>query len=460
MKISSIYTRRLKKALGRFNVNLSSSELLEIAAAAAGYHNSNEFTAASKRGNLTPPHARLIGQVNLPDGSELVILEDQTAGAPYGIDKSFLEQVVDSDIAEKIGITPYGHLAWLADLNGEPFPNLEKNIAMQPSGLTEAPNEAGQPQIRAHKTETISVHSAVITHKHGTDQFIALSEEGLFSEIAGYCRTYWSEIDLDDPEIENQLDDRAAVETYFENHPFEFVDFFGPTKLHPQHTAQSSLSDGTRYEPKDPQLHRSKYPGGLSIVTDTATTMSIGGEEFMSLHIPFVWLSELPCSFDSKREATEAISSLNRIIKNKVEKLSGKINTIWDVTANSHRLHILLPSDIFEKVGDDNLARAMDYLVNTITNPDSKAVTADFRPQAWVNDYAVDVDPAGETSFDVTFELLCMGFAKAMTLADDHSLRDDLRYAHAAPQWAQDWSGPFEVDVDQDKIDALFNIAR
>ncbi|BCM87789.1 hypothetical protein [Methylobacterium indicum] len=84
-------------------------------------------------------------------------------------------------------------------------------------------------------------------------------------------------------------------------------------------------------------------------------------------------------------------------------------------------------------------------------------ITAYFVPQAWVNDYAVEVDPEGETEFDVAPELRAMGRKNAMNLDREHQLRDDLRYAAAAPQWVKDWSGPFEVLLrNPDEVEALF----
>lgn len=76
--------------------------------------------------------------------------------------------------------------------------------------------------------------------------------------------------------------------------------------------------------------------------------------------------------------------------------------------------------------------------------------TATFYPQAWVNDYAVPVDPHGTTSWDVTDLLLSMlpdQREKAM-VADQYE-SDDLRYADNAPAWVKDWSGPFYVVVEE-----------
>ena len=74
-------------------------------------------------------------------------------------------------------------------------------------------------------------------------------------------------------------------------------------------------------------------------------------------------------------------------------------------------------------------------------------IIARFHPQAWINDYAVEVDPEGETEFDVTPEILAFDRAAALELEDDSYDSDDLRFAAAAPKWVQEWSGPFWIEV-------------
>ncbi len=80
---------------------------------------------------------------------------------------------------------------------------------------------------------------------------------------------------------------------------------------------------------------------------------------------------------------------------------------------------------------------------------DKKQITARFQPQAWINDYAINVDPEGETEFDVTQEILAMGREAALGLEDDTWDTDDLRSCESAPQWIQDWSGPFYIEVSE-----------
>ncbi len=76
-------------------------------------------------------------------------------------------------------------------------------------------------------------------------------------------------------------------------------------------------------------------------------------------------------------------------------------------------------------------------------------IVAEFVPQAWINDYAVEVDAEGETEWDVTDHILAMGREKALSLRDDDYPTDDLRNLPNAPRWVREWSGPFVVRVEQ-----------
>lgn len=67
---------------------------------------------------------------------------------------------------------------------------------------------------------------------------------------------------------------------------------------------------------------------------------------------------------------------------------------------------------------------------------------AEFTPQAWINDYAVEVDPQGPTVWEV-------GDVPADVGSDDYK-SDDLRFHPNAPQWVKDWSGPFYITIIED----------
>ncbi len=64
-------------------------------------------------------------------------------------------------------------------------------------------------------------------------------------------------------------------------------------------------------------------------------------------------------------------------------------------------------------------------------------IVATFRPEAWVRDYAMEVDPQGETQWTVD--------------ADEFDNRqpdlDFLQQSRNAPDWVKDWGGPFEITI-------------
>ena len=71
-----------------------------------------------------------------------------------------------------------------------------------------------------------------------------------------------------------------------------------------------------------------------------------------------------------------------------------------------------------------------------------------FTPQAWVNDNAITVDPLGKTEWPLDCDEFPGEFEP-----DTHE-SDNLRFSRHAPEWAQDWSGPFYceiIQVDGDK---------
>lgn len=67
----------------------------------------------------------------------------------------------------------------------------------------------------------------------------------------------------------------------------------------------------------------------------------------------------------------------------------------------------------------------------------------EFVPQAWMNDYAIEVDPEGETEWVVEADEITNPYM----LVDDQYESDELRFSRNAPDWVQDWSGPFCVRI-------------
>ena len=102
-----------------------------------------------------------------------------------------------------------------------------------------------------------------------------------------------------------------------------------------------------------------------------------------------------------------------------------------------------------EKPNDVTEATSWGLLSPPSCSACSGKVIAIFHPQAWVNDYAISVDPEGSVEFDITSTIIEMGRDVALKIQDDQYSSDDLRDVASAPEWIRHWSGPFYVEVEE-----------
>lgn len=83
-----------------------------------------------------------------------------------------------------------------------------------------------------------------------------------------------------------------------------------------------------------------------------------------------------------------------------------------------------------------------------MTDSDHRAY---FHPQAWINDYAIEVDPEGVRRWTVSQEHLDKIRSEhpdsIEALYDSSFVSDEVRHDPAAPEWVREWSGPFWVEV-------------
>lgn len=80
--------------------------------------------------------------------------------------------------------------------------------------------------------------------------------------------------------------------------------------------------------------------------------------------------------------------------------------------------------------------------------------TVEFYPQAWVNDYPIEVDPEGETLFQVDVKHLEQYSADARK----YELEPYLNLPQL-PEWIREWRGPFWFDIRLDDGVVLFTEA-
>ena len=108
-----------------------------------------------------------------------------------------------------------------------------------------------------------------------------------------------------------------------------------------------------------------------------------------------------------------------------------------------------IDNDLEEEAGmDGNLQRLLQSARDLDNKPTEAPAPAPkyrlrctFIPQAWVNNYAVNVDPAGPTTWDTDW----FGTDLPAPRSDES---DQLRDGADAPRWVKDWSGPFEVEYE------------
>ncbi len=561
MKISSIYVDRFAKALKARGVDLKRAALIEMLATTLGYHNSGEFSAAAKRGDLTPLPAQPLGSIALPDGQRLIIATDPSAGAPYGIDEAFIDQVLQEERAELIGVTPYGHLTWLGDLAGQQIPEiggtagantsepvahssdyvtirkdtlsalneaadkyaedlasgLEDGIYDDDTGLAEfeeaiklgrAALQSTAPTVvqTANGGKKLPIFTATVDHRHGTNAYAATSPDDLQAQLAEFCREFWSEIEEMVDEDLDTLTDAEIVSTYFDAHSTEFYDT-GETSI--EITPEILDQLGLASQPADPKSDKaegetlrpdttpvmllewlsdefgnplpgvshedlsshdlsvlgratldSRYPGCASSRVGFAVRHE--GEVYHVIEIKKTWDWGDDADLGQAQAEVEVIN-LEKALLDPVTQLGGGLLVDSKPLDHAITLYVLVPFEISKDATTiDDYYAAIDYLINgQLVDADKrKQVFAEFRPQAWIKDNAVSVDPVGETKFDVTFELLMLGWSLAGSLENDHYNRDDLRHAIFAPTWTLEHGGPFEIDIDQGEIDEFFSICR
>jgi hypothetical protein len=90
-----------------------------------------------------------------------------------------------------------------------------------------------------------------------------------------------------------------------------------------------------------------------------------------------------------------------------------------------------------------------EQAVTDDATPAGKRIMAEFVPQAWVNDNAVEID--GRVEFDVTEQILAMTEEQRRAVRDDQYASDNL----VPSEIRERHNGPFRVEI-EDAIDAYF----
>lgn len=550
MKSLPIHLNRLDKALRAQGVVFKRHQLLETCAAAFGFHNSNEATAAAKKGALNPPAAPATGRFELGDGQNLIVLLDPVANAPFAVDESFLEQQ-DAGTGNLFGVSPYGHLLDVTSAVGTELQTIANTLGSVVSG----------------REFEFKIHTASIDHKHGTATFSSPTKEGVEADVEAWCEQYWEEVAHRFPEG-HKLEGAELIGAYFEAHDQEFLTY-GDTAIHlsardilaaigqaPQRDLPASRppvpvsaiaadpvdpwadhpvygSEDWRYEVGNGDTRQSyaewvsakieeageadhppiqswsqDYPDGHDgplCLTNACCEPVDGGPELFSRHglkwsvdangtfypltkdearyigedsitMPNGFHAELGYSFfyqgakfvgasvevafnpeskDSRDKTLAEVKAYASHIEKAVKAADGHVLvTEDDVMGDRHTIHALIPFDRVPKI-------AIDFddwkiqIARILMPADGPRVIAHFQPQAWVKDYAIDVDASGETEWDITAEIIAMDPEKAQDIKDDSDESDAFTGSKSAPAFVRDWSGPYHVSV-ADQIEAYF----
>lgn len=400
---------RLAKTLDAHGVKLKRNQLLEIAAAAFGYHNQNEATAAFRGSPLQP--AELMGRTDV-GGEEMLILRDPIAGANYAISHSFIEQVVEVERAERIGITPYGHLVDISEI-----------------GACEAPEKS---------SDDLMVHIGLVFHRHGHDVFTARTQQGLEAEIATYARQFWNEARSTRPELpedDGEMDDDAVISAYFDAVEGEWIDRH-VERIGTQEREAPSAGNQAQNVNEGPvgahSEHILRHDEEKPLIKGYKLESSRDGDDVVVATL--VRMTKDPDAEKEIGKAAACLDVLNDVMATRRYGIDAE---------KDGEIKLRLPCMITIDSKDMNDWHAA---IRDLFSPEGKRIMATFHPQAWFNDYAIEVDPQGDTDFDITFEMLAIG-QRACELEDNDYESDHLSEAVRAPEWIRKWQGPFWIEI-------------
>lgn len=72
------------------------------------------------------------------------------------------------------------------------------------------------------KEKELRVWVGIVSHRHGYDAYVGVTEEDLYEKLYAYALQWWSEVDSL-PAIEGFASKREAVDAYFERHGSEWL---------------------------------------------------------------------------------------------------------------------------------------------------------------------------------------------------------------------------------------------
>lgn len=483
---SPIILDRLKNALAAHGVSLKRNQLLDVAASAYGYRNNNAFSAAAKDKELTAPRADKLGV----DDHGLLVLRDPKTGAIFAIDPKAQDAQAD-----RWCLSPYG-------------------------GIIDVTGLDVQDQV------SVTVHTATISHRFGTNFYVANTEDELDDRIIEFCKEYWNEARAQDdnlPEDVADVDNKDIINFYFGAMEDEFLEAGQDTLYVPLAVKEAlsirttgswvisclnndadepmlwwndadgwgDLASATVYADQQAQLPDAgmkglvswqKLPASISHepvnmgtaesemaanisvwreapgnMVDAETRTALSSQKIEA--VPGVCFSRLIVEHRSDEDRMSGYQrrtvlrtdghydeSAARTWADQVRETLRRANATIEVSSVEASVIFVDDGDILAANSAQSWLLATRDLLKPVGTRDR--ITAEFSPEAWFNDHAIEVDPEGDTSIDITYEMLLIGREEACELdsADSDHLRDSVR----APDWIRDWTGPFTITVDDE----------
>jgi hypothetical protein len=481
-KSTPIILDRLAEALARHGLKLKRQQLVQVAAAAFGYRNDKTFSAAAAEGDLDAPVAKSYGS----DDQGLALIMDPVAGSVFAMD------VQDrTSRAGRWTVSPYGNVIDIGDILANPerraglrvhvasnshrhgvsfyVDTTEKGLQAQVAGFCdEWWDEARQGDEDLPETTEGMTHDEIVEAYFNaqTDEYIDRSSdqitvpEAVAATYASTTGEAWvvTRIDLeaDDPVLwwseEGGWGDLEQASVYadrtgqlptgddgqsvaWQRMPKGMVEerHLGPGADEPSRDAE------WQRDTDDMSAQVGAIASGDGIVVAEGVTFRIVNAERLEDRTRTTGFRRRILIQTGGRYDRLSAETWRDAITPELTHASASV----EVADTYARVILDGDGDMGDAGSPQDWMRAITDLLTPATG--RERIMADFRPEAWVRNNAVEVDFDEAKEIDVTYEMLLIGREAALELDSGDS--DHLLEAVRATPAVRQWSGPFTIDV-------------
>lgn len=403
---------RLAAALEAEGVSLKRHQLLNVAARAFGNADAQHLAAAAKRGEIDPPVADELGVVDAPSATgptPLRVLRDPTTDRLFAIDDAGFDPAVRAD---RFAVSPYGGLVAL------PAPVSSTTGGRAP--VASIPSVIGDVPVLPR------LDPATIRYFRPCAPF-----------GEGRCEEY-----------EPDAADRKRLE--------DLVASFSKPDVGRSPAVMAFVAEGGNVPPAYARFEHLLSEESFDVGSGPILYLTPRRLATMEGRT-WIWFD-----FDEEYPDHEQATFLLRDLQafktthgEAIERAGCRLD--WTDVLDEGRVEVslMVPVELAKNIPAGREHDFWDAIAALLGSGHVETVTAKFHPESWQNDWAVDADPEGETTFDVTFEVLLMGREEARRLEDNRDESDELRDAVHAPDWIRKWGGPFRVEVADEIRDFL-----